>query len=70
MGLTRESCRSCLVQNVLLLATVAGVVIGIILGVGLRALPEDQQLDSLDIVYLKEIGKNFKIGFFRDLELF
>ena len=53
---TRASCRACLKQNVLLLATICGVIIGICFGVGMRSLPEDKQLDALDIVYLKFPG--------------
>ena len=37
-------------------ATICGVIIGIIFGVGMRSLPEDKQLDALEIVYLKFPG--------------
>ena len=37
-------------------AMICGVIIGIIFGVGMRSLPEDKQLDALDIVYLKFPG--------------
>ena len=51
---TRASCKACVKENLLLLATIVGVIIGICLGIGLRAL--DPPMDSLDIEYLKFPG--------------
>ena len=50
----RDSCKTCLKENLLLLATICGVVIGIVFGVGMRSL--DPPLDNLDIEYLKFPG--------------
>ena len=53
MTKTSARCKSCLRQNVLVIATIAGVIIGIVLGIAMR----EAHFSNLDITYFAFPGE-------------